>query len=377
MTSGVNTISASGTGTVTPTRIISLGGNLAFGNVAVNSSAQSTLTIYNNGNATMTVSSISYPSGFSGSWSGSIAAGGSQPVTVTFSPTSAIPYGGTVTVNSPDMTSGVNTISASGTGTVTPTRIISLGGNLAFGSVAVNSSAQSTLTIYNNGNSTMTVSSISYPSGFSGSWSGSIAAGGSQPVTVTFSPTSAIPYGGTVTVNSPDMTSGVNTISASGTSTVPPTRIISLGGNLAFGNVAVNSSAQSTLTIYNNGNSTMTVSSISYPSGFSGSWSGSIAAGGSQPVTVTFSPTSAIPYGGTVTVNSPDMTSGVNTITASGTGTVPPTRIISLGGNLAFGNVAVNSSAQSTLTIYNNGNSTMTVSSISYPSGFSGSWSGS
>src|ERR1035441_1316229 len=246
MTSGVNTISASGTGTVTPTRIISLGGNLAFGNVAVNSSAQSTLTIYNNGNSTMTVSSISYPSGFSGSWSGSIAAGGSQPVTVTFSPTSAIPYGGTVTVNSPDMTSGVNTISASGTGTVTPTRIISLGGNLAFGNVAVNSSAQSTLTIYNNGNSTMTVSSVSYPSGFSGNWSGTIAAGGSQPVTVTFSPTSATSYGGTVTVNS-DATSGVNTISVSGTGAA--TRIISLSGNLAFGNVTVNSSAQSTLTI--------------------------------------------------------------------------------------------------------------------------------
>jgi surface antigen len=301
----------------TPTRIISLGGSLAFGSVTVNSSAQSTLTIYNTGNSTMTVSSISYPSGFSGNWSGTITAGNSQSVTVTFTPTSATSYGGTVTVNS-DATSGVNTIAASGTGTATPTRIISLGGNLAFGSVTVGSSPQSTLTIYNTGNSTMTVSSISYPSGFSGNWSGTIATGGSQPVTVTFSPTSATSYGGTVTVNS-DATSGVNTIAASGTGTAAPTRIISLGGNLAFGNVTVNSSAQSTLTIYNTGNSTMTVSSISYPSGFSGNWSGTIVAGGSQPVTVTFSPTSATSYGGTITVNS-DKTSGVNTIAASGTG---------------------------------------------------------
>src|SRR5665213_903591 len=507
---------------ITSTRIISLGGNLAFGSVAVNSSVQSTLTIYNTGNSTMTVNSISYPSGFSGSWSGTIAAGSSQPVTVTFSPSSATSYGGTVTVNS-DATSGGNTIAASGTGTVSPTRIISLGGNLAFGSVTVNSSAQSTLTIYNTGNSTMTVNSISYPSGFSGSWSGTISAGGSHAVTVTFSPTSATSYGGTVTVNS-DATSGVNTIAASGTGTqtqpaitspipgstltsssvtfqwssgtsvtnyylsvgnssgtndiygqylgpnlattvtgsptdrrmiyvelfyeisgswyvtdytyisgghtvpaptisafnvtplgnsvggqftitytvadaggaglkqvelwrfsdndgtwtvpqttlcsgtssfsgnfydTPPvvggywyglhvvdvqgttkaesdfglgpisvvvtnpppvTKIISLSGNMAFGNATVGTSAQSTLTIANTGNSTLTVSGISYPSGFNGNWSGAIAAGGSQPVSVTFSPTSATSYGGTVTVNS-DATFGVNTTTASGTGT--------------------------------------------------------
>jgi len=77
------------------------------------------------------------------------------------------------------------------------------------------------------------------------------------------------------------------------------------------------------LTINNTGNATLTVSSISYPSGFSGAWSGTIAAGGSQPVTVTFSPTSATTYGGTVTVNS-DATSGGNTITASGTGLPKP-----------------------------------------------------
>ena len=98
-----------------------------------------------------------------------------------------------------------------------------------------------------------------------------------------------------------------------------------MSGNLAFGDVAVNSSAQSTLTIANTGNATLTVSSISYPSGFSGNWSRTITAGGSQPVGVTFSPTSAITYGGTVTVNS-DKTSGVNTITASGTGTVIATQ---------------------------------------------------
>jgi hypothetical protein len=107
-------------------------------------------------------------------------------------------------------------------------------------------------------------------------------------------------------------------VSAAGTVN-PVTRIVSLSGSLAFGNVIVNSSKQSSLTIYNNGNSTMTVSSVSYPSGFSGSWSGTISAANSQNVTVTFSPTSATSYGGNISVNS-DATSGASSIAVSGSG---------------------------------------------------------
>ena len=320
-TSGVNTISASGTGAAPITRIIALSGDLAFGNVTVGTIAQRTLTIANNGNSTLTISSISYPTGFSGNWSsGTIPASGSQNVTVTFSPSAATSYGGTVTVNA-NQTSGGNTIAASGTGTPTIERIISLSGNLAFGDVTVGTSAQRTLTIANNGNSTLTVGSISYPSGFSGysgNWSGTIAAGVLQNVTVTFSPTSEITYGGDLTVIS-DKTSGTETRAVSGTGTPVPTRIIALSGDLAFGSVTVGTSAQRTLTIANTGNSALTVSGISYPGGFSGNWSGAIAAGGSQDVTVTFLPTSAISYGGDLTVIS-DKTGGASSIEVSGIG---------------------------------------------------------
>ena len=221
---GAYEMTGTGTGTVSTTRIIGLSGTLSYGSVAVGSSASRTLTITNSGNSALTVNSISYPTGFSGAWSGSIAAGGSQSVSVTFTPTAATTYSGTVTVNS-DMTGGTNTISCSGTGTTTSsgtgtstTRIIGLSGTLSYGSVAVGSSASRTLTITNSGNSALTVNSISYPTGFSGAWSGSIAAGGSQSVSVTFTPTAASTYSGTVTVNS-DMTGGTNTISCSGTGT--------------------------------------------------------------------------------------------------------------------------------------------------------------
>ena len=187
------------------------------------------------------------------------------------------------------------------------------------------------MTISNTGNSTLHVTSINYPTGFSGDWnSGSISAGSHQDVTVTFSPTEVKYYSGTLTVNS-DKTGGTNTKSITGNGVQDDTRIISLSGDTTFGDVYVGTTATRTLTIDNDGNSTLTVSSITYPTGFSGSWSGTISAGSSRNVTVTFTPTLEKYYSGTLTVNS-DKTSGTNTKGISGTGKAidPPTTSITI-----------------------------------------------
>jgi hypothetical protein len=361
----------------TPTRVIELSGNLAFGNVTVGTTATRTLTIRNTGNTALEVTGITCPAGFTGPWSGTINAGGSRDVTVTFNPTAAQPYSGNITVNSNATNTtanpNANKIAASGTGVAAPTRIIALTGPLTFGNVGVGSTGQKTLIIKNTGTGPLTVTGISYPAGFSGDWSGSIAPGGTQNVPVTFTPAAAQAYSGTVTVNS-DKTSGTETIAASGTG-IAPTRILGLTGPLTFGNVSLGSTGQRNLTIKNTGNSALTVSGISYPAGFSGAWSGVIAPGGSQVVTVTFTPDAAQAYSGTVTVNS-DKSTGIGAIAASGTG-IAPTRIIGLTGPLAFGNVSVGATSQKKLTIRNTGNSALTVTGISYPAGFSGDWSGS
>lgn len=100
-----------------------------------------------------------------------------------------------------------------------------------------------------------------------------------------------------------------------------PTRIIRLTGYLSFGDVEVGSSAQRRLILHNDGNSSLNVSGITYPAGFSGDWSGSIAPGSAQDVIVTFNPTEAQAYGGTVTVTS-DRTSGTETASMAGNVTV-------------------------------------------------------
>lgn len=109
----------------TPTGTIALAGNLAFGNVSVGSTSTSNLTITNSGTAALVVTSIGYPAGFTGNFaSGTIAPAASQVVIVTFTPTTAAAFTGTITVNATGAT-GTNTIAVSGTGVVTPTFTLS------------------------------------------------------------------------------------------------------------------------------------------------------------------------------------------------------------------------------------------------------------
>jgi protein subunit release factor B len=78
---------------------------------------------------------------------------------------------------------------------------------------------------------------------------------------------------------------------------------------------------------------------MTLPVGFSGNWSGSIAPGATQNVTVTFSPTSVQSYGGNLTVAS-NATSGASVLACSGNGIIP-IQIIgnSQDGSIDFGQV--------------------------------------
>ena len=96
-------------------------------------------------------------------------------------------------------------------------------------------------------------------------------------------------------------------------------RGISLSGDLAFGSVAVGASAQRVLTIHSTGTSPLYVTNLTCPARFSGNWSGTIPAGASTNVTITFSPNALATYNGSITVSS-DATVGTNTRVVSGTG---------------------------------------------------------
>lgn len=101
-----------------------------------------------------------------------------------------------------------------------------------------------------------------------------------------------------------------------------PTRVIQVSGDLAFGDVEVGASAERTMRIANNGNSAMTVTSLSMTGGspLTANWlTGVIPAGGTREVVVWFSPTTTGAVSGSVRINS-DHTAGSNQIAFSGRG---------------------------------------------------------
>lgn len=100
-----------------PTRVINLSGNLAFGNVYIGNTQTKPLTISNIGNSTLTINAINLPSGYSSDYSsGTILAGSSTTANISFSPQNMVTnYNGIITVNS-NSTSGGNSINVSGSG---------------------------------------------------------------------------------------------------------------------------------------------------------------------------------------------------------------------------------------------------------------------
>lgn len=102
----------------TPTRVLVVSGDLAFGDVEIGASAERTMRVANNGNSAMTVTSLSVINGddLTASWlTGVVPPGGTQDVVVRFTPRSTTSVSGSIRVNA-DNTAGANQIGFSGRG---------------------------------------------------------------------------------------------------------------------------------------------------------------------------------------------------------------------------------------------------------------------
>ena len=98
---------------------------------------------------------------------------------------------------------------------------------------------------------------------------------------------------------------------------IPASRIITVSAvDLSWDQQAVGWTSCGSFRITNTGNAPLTVASIDYPTGFNGSWAGTIAPGLAQEITVNFAPTAAGTFSGSITVNS-DATAGTFTIPVS------------------------------------------------------------
>jgi subtilisin-like proprotein convertase family protein len=307
-------------------RTLRLSGDLAYGAVEVGQAATRSLLIENLGNSALTVTGISLPAGYSGNWSGVLASGASQSVSIQFSPTGTGAYNGSLRVSS-DATTGMNTVALSGSGVAANTIGTLVNGQLISGlSGATNSvryyqlnvpSGQSTLSfeMTGAGDADMYVRLGNLPT--VNDWDYRPYSGGSDE-TVTINGAQAGAW--YIMIRGYSSYSGL-ALKATYEGSATVSRIIELQGELDFGNIPVGDSVTRNLIVRNLGTSALSVTGLSLPSGFSGNWVGFIAPGSQQQIAITFSPTAEQVYLDDAVVSS-DKTSGDNTMSMSGTGVI-------------------------------------------------------
>jgi hypothetical protein len=341
--------------------------------VATTSAAES-VTLTNTGSASASLS-ISGSGDFAetNTCAGSLGAGASCTVKVTFSPTDVGTITGAITVvdtaaNSPQV------ISLSGTG-ATPLTLSPA--TMAFGSVAVGAtSAAKTATVTNNETTTLNftfAASGNYAAVGSGATpcGTSLGAGKSCTVSVTFTPTANGNINGAVTVTDGNIVkqqeialSGTGTGGAAAPLKFAPT-------SLTFANQAFDSASPAqTVAVSNTGASTVTLSAIAGSGNYTPAGSGTtpcragtvLANNGACTISVTFTPTYLGTIKGAITI-SDNASVGQQVLNVSGSAVLP----VSFSPvSLTFAAQAVGTtSAPQTVTLTNNLSTTLSKIAVS------------
>jgi len=361
--------------------------SVSFGKVQVGNNQSQPMTMTNSGGSSVTVTAATVTgTGFSLSGLSlplDLAAGQSQPFTITFAPQSAAASSGNLAIVNNGTTSPVN-VPLSGNGqtlgvlTATPS-------SLDFGSVQVGNNQPLSETLMNSGGSAITVTQANVTgTGFSISGLSlplNLAAGQSQPFTVTFAPQSAGSSSGNIALTNSGSNPTVNVpLSGNGLTAGALTPSPS---SLNFGNVQVGNNQMVYETLTNSsGSSSVTISQAGI-SGTGFSMSGLnppvvLTPGQHYTFSVTFTPPSAENDSGGISMTS-DASNPNLTIPLTGTGTNAPVGQLSVSPTtFPFGNVTLGSygtqpgtlsatGASVTVTAGTINNSVFSLSGLSFP----------
>ena len=369
---GIYTVSTPGVSLVPAT--------LDFGSQLVGVPAYQPVTLTNNGNATLTISSFTPTGDYleTNNCSGSLTAGNQCTINVQFTPSVTGTRTGTISIA--DNASGSpQTISLTGTG-VLPTAALSPS-SLAFGNQTDNTtSAAQAVTVTNNSSVPLTVTSVSIAGANASQFAQSnncitvAGGGGTCTINVTFSPTATGAASASLTI-ADNAANSPQTAALTGTGTAPPIPVIGFSAStLSFGTQKVGtSSASQALTVTNSGTSNLNVSVAlagNNASDFSQTNNCSVVVpNGTCTVHVTYSPIGA--HASSAQVKFTDNAVGSpQSVNLTGTGanssaTLAPSSV-------AFGNQTVGtSSATHTLTVTNTSSVTLNISSITLSGEFS------
>lgn len=271
------------------------------------------------------------------------------------------------------------------------------GGTINFGTTTQGTSVTKTVTITNQGSSTLTLTSLnagSFPSGFtlvSNLSSTSLAAGASTTFVVRLNASAAGSPSGSIQLFSDDADEGTYDVTLSGTVTAPEIAIAISGSGVAdgqtvnFGSTTVGTSVSRTFTVTNTGNATLTLTSInagSLPSGFtllSNLGSTSLAAGQSTSFTIRLNATATGSFSGAIQLLNNDSDENPYDITLTGSVSAPEIAVavsgvdLTSGQTVDYGTTVAGQAVNRTFTITNTGTATLTLTPLnagSLPAGF-------
>ena len=333
---------------------------LNFGSETIGSaSTPQTVTVSNSGTAALTISSISDddPADFpiTDNCGGTVAIGATCDITVTFTPTRRGAVSGTLTLSS-SATQPTQRLVLTGTGTAPPALVINPS-SFTFGATATGTLMTQSATITNNGDDDLVVGQSTFSNqDFSfntDSCSGqTLAANQSCNVIVAFAPSSVASVSGSLSIASNDP-SAPTVASLSGTGEAPAALVVT-PANLDFGEVALGSTKNLTLTLSNNGGGTtdIAISSViplttDYSLPADNCSGQSLAGGASCTVTVRFSPNASGPDNTDLTISHSLSASSPTTVGLIGTGGTPVAYITP--SSIDFGDVAVNTLSSATV----------------------------
>ena len=372
---------------------------LDFGNQTKFTQKSRDITITNSGTGTLNISSITKTSNYGdlfqlSGWTsgGSIAAGASKTVTVSFQPIEERTYEETLTIVSSNAVGDKRvTVSLSGTGASEPedARIQVSVDELSWGNVEIGESVTKSFTVKNIGSTALTIGSIKVvatdntvdPPYFTVSPNSSLtlSPGKSRSFNITFAPNSVRQFNAMLSIksNATNATQGTSTVWLTGNGVGATSKVLTASpSSLSFGMQTVGNRTHKNFTVYNKGTKAVTLYSITASDGFvvTSSWTeGSnlgMAAGSSKTFSIEFRPTQLRSYSGALTIKS-NASTGDLVIPLSGTGVEAQGYLeITSGDRLDFGSVNVGASGTLTTRIRNTGEARLTILGVSCPEGF-------
>lgn len=372
---GTQVITLSGTGTAPGVSLSPA--SINFGSQTVNTTTPAQpVTVTNNGGSTLTISSYVATGDFSVSSSNctTVNAGAQCTLQISFSPTLTGSRAGSVALTD---NAGVQIITLTGQGTAPG---ISLSpSTLNFGSVAVGSSSQLTVTVLLDAASDapMTVNSVTVDGDFAvtNNCTSPVSPGGQCSMSMTFAPalTGARSGVATITYTLGSATNQLE-VALSGTGLAPV--LTFTPPSVAFGSQIVGTtSATQAVTLRNTGTSGLTgplgtggpVISINGDFAQTNNCSSGLATSGSCTMTVSFSPATTGTRNGIINVSD---NLGLQTVALSGSGVAPGVGLSP--STLGFGTQVVGTASGSqSVTVTNSGTSSLSFTSIAASGDFS------